>query len=81
MAWARQSGRYSCRTVLLILVLLNNALSITDKSPLPIENEMVSEVINISFTTIVSLAAWWKNNSFTEASLEADKLMNKQKKK
>lgn len=69
------------RTALLVLALINNALAIAGKSPLPIENDTIIEVINIGFTTAAALAAWWKNNSFSEAAIEADCFMKNLKQK
>ena len=60
------------RTVLLILAIVNNLLALWNKSPLPIEDETVKEVISFLFMTGTALCAWWKNNSFTEAALKAD---------
>lgn len=63
------------RTVLLILAISNNLLALFDKSPLPIDDEMVEQVICFLFTTGTALWAWWKNNSFTEAALKGDAVM------
>lgn len=63
------------RTVLLILAILNNLLALFGKSPLPIEDETVEQVISFLFTTGTALAAWWKNNSFTDAALKGDAVM------
>lgn len=67
------------RTACLILAIINNALALYGKSPLPIENDMVAEIVSFVFTVSASLAAWWKNNSFTTAAIEADKIMKKMK--
>lgn len=67
------------RTTLLILAILNNLLALFGKSPLPIDDETVEEVISFLFTTGAALAAWWKNNSFTSAALEGDALMRQMK--
>lgn len=60
------------RTAVLILALANNALMIAGKSPLPISDETLAQVISFIFTTAAALWAWWKNNSFTRAALKAD---------
>lgn len=60
------------RTACLILAIINNLLAIFGKSPLPIDDEIVSNVISFGFTTVASLVAWWKNNSFTPNALKAD---------
>ena len=67
------------RTACLILAILNNALAIAGKSPLPIDDETITQVISFVFTAAASLAAWWKNNSFTSAAIEADKVLKENK--
>lgn len=61
------------RTTLLYLALFNQILVIAGKSPLPISNEEVEQIVSLSATVITSLIAWWKNNSFTQKAIEADK--------
>ncbi len=61
------------RTVCLLLALLNQGLTIAGYSPLPIEDETVSQAISLGATVITSLVAWWKNNSFTQKAIAADK--------
>lgn len=63
------------RTIILVLAIVNNALAIAGKSPLPISDEMVSDVISFLFTTAAALVTWWKNNSFTQEALMADDYM------
>lgn len=60
------------RTACLILAIVNNALVLAGKSPLPIENETLTEVISFIFISTTSIIAWWKNNSFTQKAIEAD---------
>lgn len=60
------------RTACLVLAIINNALAIAGKSPLPIDDAMVTEVISFVFTVVTSVAAWWKNNSFTPEAIKAD---------
>jgi holin, SPP1 family len=67
------------RTAVLVLAIINNVLVIAGKPPLPIENEAVGIVINTTFTTAAALMAWWKNNSFTTAAIEADIIKEKLK--
>lgn len=63
------------RTVCLILALVNNALALFDKSPLPIDDEIVTQIVSFLFTTCAAIATWWKNNSFTPEALEADEVL------
>lgn len=60
------------RTIILVLAIANNALAIAGKSPLPIDDEMVTEVVSFVFTTGAAIVTWWKNNSFTQKAIEAD---------
>lgn len=63
------------RTVCLLLALVNQALSICGHSPLPIEDETVSQILSLLMTTAASLTAWWKNNSFTQKAIFADRYL------
>jgi len=65
------------RTIILVLAIANNALAIAGKSPLPISNEEVTEVVSFVFTTVAALVAWWKNNSFTQKAIAADETFKK----
>ena len=60
------------RTVILILAIINNALALFGKSPLPIDNNTAVNVINFLFVTGAALVSWWYNNSFTEPAILAD---------
>ena len=61
------------RTIVLILALVNQVLSMLGYRIIPIEDEQVNDFITMLFTIGSALAAWWKNNSFTEAAIEGDK--------
>jgi SPP1 family holin len=60
------------RTFVLMLALINQCLSAAGKSPLPINNETLEQLITAGITTAAALWAWWKNNSFTQGALQAD---------
>jgi len=64
------------RTLVLILALVNQCLTMAGMSPLPIDDELLTELITGIFTIGASLWAWWKNNSVTEAAKAADKVKN-----
>ena len=68
------------RTIVLIIALVNQALTIAGKNPLPFEDEEITEFLSYIFTVAASLWAWWKNNSFTQNALEADKVLDELKK-
>lgn len=63
------------RTIVLLLALLNQCLSMAGIQIIPIADEDVNLLVSTAWTVAASLAAWWKNNSFTQAALEADKAM------
>lgn len=63
------------RTIILAVAIVNNALAIAGKSPLPFDNEEITEVVSFCFATAASIVAWWKNNSFTQKAIEADESM------
>lgn len=67
------------RTVVLVVALVNQALTLSGHSILPISDEQISEVITLVFTVGASLWAWWKNNSFTKNAIEADKVLDQLK--
>ena len=60
------------RTIILALAVLNQFLGTMGISELPISEDVVAMLI----TTIAALVAWWKNNSFTQAAIEGDKVMH-----
>ena len=67
------------RTIILALALINQLLTVMGLSPIPIEDESITEVISLVVTIGASLVAWWKNQSFSPEAIEADKYMRKLK--
>lgn len=61
------------RTIVLVLALVNQVLSVLGYKIIPIEDGQINDFVTIAFTIGSALAAWWKNNSFTEAAIEGDK--------
>ena len=68
------------RTAVLALALTNQVLSACSKPLLPIQSDQLEHLVTAGITTVTSLIAWWKNNSFTAAALEADKAYDRIKK-
>ena len=60
------------RTACLALALTNQILSAAGKPVLPIQDDQLESLVTTGLTVAASLAAWWKNNSFTPASIKAD---------
>lgn len=63
------------RTICLVFALANQILAIYGKEVLPFTNDEIYQTVSLVATLSTSLLAWWKNNSFTSAAIEADKLM------
>ena len=67
------------RTACLLLALTNQVLSALGKPVLPIESQTVEQLVTAGITTVAALIAWWKNNSFTTAAIQADKYLEDKK--
>lgn len=67
------------RTACLLLALTNQILSACGKPVLPIESATVEQLVTAGITTVAALVAWWKNNSFTAAAIQADKTYDRLK--
>ena len=63
------------RTVTLAVALLNLVLTSFGKNPLPFSDEQVYTGLSALVTVAAALAAWWKNNSFTDSARRADELL------
>jgi len=69
------------RTICLALALTNQVLSATGHAVLPIEDAQVETLVTTGLTVAASVAAWWKNNSFTTAARIGDQHMSAARKK
>ena len=67
------------RPACLLLALTNQILSACGKPVLPIESATVEQLVTAGITTVAALIAWWKNNSFTTAAIQADKYLEDKK--
>ena len=63
------------RLALLLISVLNLALRCFGADTLPMNNEAVEDFVSVAFTVASTLAAYWKNNSFTSAALAADETL------
>ena len=63
------------RTVILIVALINQILTSTGHSVIPITDDQITEIISLIITIAASLWAWWKNNSFTKNAILADEML------
>lgn len=69
------------RTICLALALTNQVLSATGHAVLPIEDAQVETLVTTGLTVAASVAAWWKNNSFTLPARIGDQQMIAARKK
>lgn len=60
------------RTAVLILALMNQILSATGHSPIPVDDAQLEQLISTGMTVGAAIWAWWKNNSFTQEAIAAD---------
>ena len=67
------------RTICLALALLNQILAILGKEILPFGEDEIYQACSLVVTLITSIVAWWKNNSFTPAAINADRIMKEEK--
>ena len=63
------------RTVVLLFALFNQLLTAAGKNPLPFSEDEVYQAGTAVVTAITAIAAWWKNNSFSQEALTADEYM------
>ena len=67
------------RTAVLLLALTNQILSACGKPILPIDSTELEQLVTAGITTVAALVAWWQNNSFTDAAIQADKYLENKK--
>lgn len=67
------------RTICLALALINQILAILGKEILPFGEDEVYQICSLVVTIGTSAIAWWKNNSFTPAAINADNIMKEDK--
>ena len=60
------------RTVVLLVALINQVLTVSGKNPLPWSETEIYEGVTLMFTAAASIVSWWKNNSFTKNAIKAD---------
>lgn len=64
------------RTLVLVLALISQLAVILGKRSEAIDIDRWQEYVTYAFTAIASIAAWWKNNSFTKNAQVADDVKN-----
>ena len=63
------------RLVVLAVAVINAAMRMCGCDTIPLGNETAEDVASVIVLVIGTLNAYWKNNSFTEAALVADELL------
>lgn len=61
------------RTACLALALINQLLAIAGKGQFEFAENDIYQFVSLAATFITAAISWWKNNSFTQAAIEADK--------
>lgn len=64
------------RTIALAFALFNQAMTMSGHKIIDVADDDIYQAVSLIFTIAASLAAWWKNNSFTAAAKEADKYLS-----
>lgn len=72
---AKVSKETIVRTIVLVITLVNQVLTMCGKNPLPFAEDELYTMFTAATTIAATIWAWWKNNSFTGAAIEADKLL------
>ena len=63
------------RTMALLLALANQTLVLFGHKAFPVTDSELYELVSWLFTVGASLATWWKNQSFTDAAITADGML------
>lgn len=69
------------RTVVIILVLLNQILVLSGLNPLPFSEEQLYGGVTAVMTVGATLLAYWKNNNITKEAKEAQEYLDELKNK
>jgi SPP1 family holin len=64
------------RTILLLMVIVNFALERAGVDLIPVSESGVAMFVETVIEIAVIAVAWWKNNSFSENAIKADKFLN-----
>ena len=59
------------RTVILVLALVNQVLTVLGINPLPIDEGNLDLLISTGWTIFAAVWSWWKNNNITQEAIQA----------
>lgn len=60
------------RTIILALALINQVLTVSGHTVIPIDSDTITTAITTVWTVAAAVVAWWHNNSFTAAAIAGD---------
>ena len=64
------------RTICLIIALINQLLILCGKGRIPFTEDEIYQTVSYIALGVIALWNWWKNNSFTQEAIEADKFLD-----
>lgn len=67
------------RMIVLALALVNSGLAMFGYDVIPLDEEQLSNFINMAFLGVASIWAWWKNNPITKEAKWGQEKTNKYK--
>ncbi|WP_249746129.1 phage holin [Bacillus halotolerans] len=67
------------RTFVLLMALINQLLTLYNKSPLPLDDEELEQFVSMVFTTVAAMIAWYKNNYITKKGHKQKQLLEEEK--
>jgi len=70
----RPSNDVIIRTAILAVTWINMILSAKGISPLPFTDDQLGQGVSTGLALAATVWAWWRNNSFTKAAQEGDKV-------
>lgn len=67
------------RLIITILVIVNQILAYKGKNTIPFYENDIVQIVSAIMSIATIAWGYWKNNSFTQAALQADELKDKLK--
>lgn len=67
------------RIAVLAITTVNAVLTASGKNPIPFDENGFTECCAYVINGVCAIWAWWKNNNVTEASQQAQRLLNRMK--
>lgn len=64
------------RTIVLFIALINQLFAVFGRQQIPLNEDLIYQLVSAGFTIISTIWAWWKNNSFTPEAIIADAYMH-----